>query len=435
MNAWVDRIKIISDAVMGRAEYLRLEKEIQAYQRIAQSWRLLDVSEEEKTRLTTQLTSLENQFDIKKKDLNALTHRLIDSEFWPALPKNAAAGVRGSVEDLQGKVKDIYDTIEKLQTLRLSSSISGSASPPKDVTPTPDADRPAKRRRLENGDATLAVPSAETREQVQDPASSRELDSLKDRVLFLEDKLSEMQNELVQYDSNMLLSLQDEMETKFEQYGLVSGSSLPVPVTAPAQPLAPTISQPQDAGKVDMLETGLGKAGEEIGVLAHEVGALITRNDARDQDMVLLHDENEYLKIQILDLQNIQSQNMKALEVQKTEIEALKAAVTLFVSQTKPEPRPMPTIDEIVASCQPQLVHAMRQEIQPLLEDMKGAVETMLQTQSTELCNVVLTKLATTLQTVQSIASWMDTMKQGGRSANSVNGVTPQKLADKLPAG
>lgn len=125
---------------------------------------------------------------------------------------------------------------------------------------------------------------------------------------------------------------------------------------------------------------------------------------------------------------------MQALEAQKAEIDALKAAVTVYISQTKPQPRPSPSIDDIVASCRPQLIHAMRQEIQPLLEEMKRAVETMLQTQSTELCNVVLSKLATTLQTVQTIAAWMDSVK-GGRPLHPVNGVPPQKLADKSPAG
>lgn len=132
----------------------------------------------------------------------------------------------------------------------------------------------------------------------------------------------------------------------------------------------------------------------------------------------------------------MQAQNKKALEVQKAEIEALKAAVTLFVSQARPEPRPIPTVDDIVAACQPRLIQAMRQDIQPLLEDMKSAVETMVQTQSTELCNVVLSKLAATLQTVQTIASWMDSVKQSGRQAHPANGAASQKIAGKqLPAG
>ncbi|THH31153.1 hypothetical protein EUX98_g3039 [Antrodiella citrinella] len=434
LNAWVDRIKILSDAVLGRTEYVRLEKELQGYQRVVQSWRFVDVSEEEKSRLQTQLTTLETQFETKKKNLNTLTHRLVDSEFWPAIPQNAAVGVRGSVEDLQGKVKDIYEAIEKLQNLRLSSSISES-TPSKASTPVEEPNRPAKRRRLTNGDVSMDTTPTKAKDQAQDTAMTMDLDRLKDRVLALEDKLSEMENELVQADHTMLLTLQDELDAKLEAYNLPSKNSPPVP----AHPVPAASLPPQEAEqKINTLEASLKLTGADIAEIADDVANLVTSNAEKNVAISKLKEDNKQLQSQITFLQEVQAQNTKALEVQKAEIEALKAAVTLFVSQTRPEPRPIPTVDDLIAACQPRLIQAMRQDIQPLLEEMKTAVETMVQTQSTELCNVVLSKLTTTLQTVQTIASWMDSVKQSGRQAHPINGhgVAPQKVAAKqLPAG
>lgn len=280
---------------MGRIEYLRLEKEMQSYQRVVQSWRFVDVSEEEKSRLKTQLTALETQFDLKKKDLNAVTQRLIESEFWPVLPKDVGVGVRGSVEELQGQVKGIYEAIEKLQSMRLSSSGSGSADPPMSSTPTEEADRPGKRRRLTNGDTEMNTTPTPAKEQVQHPALAEDLDQLKDRVLGLEDKLSDMQNELVQYDHTMLLSLQEEMDAKFEQYDSAPRSSLPV--SAPPAPIVP--ATPQDTTKITELDMKLSNAGDEITFIANEVAQLIKRNSSRDDEMNVLSDENKQLKTRI----------------------------------------------------------------------------------------------------------------------------------------
>ena len=436
--------RVISDAVLARADYLKLEKDIQAFQRIKHSWKLSDMPEDEKLRLDAQLSALETQFESRKKDLNTLTRRLIDSDFWPAFPKSAAVVVRETVEDLQAKVQDIYGTIQKMEALRLPSN-TVAASAPKEESPIVETDRPAKRRRMESEEAKT---DAQSNEKARGFALSRDLDSLRDQVLVLEGEISVMQNDLVQFDNNLLDQLNDEMERKFELYGLHGPAEGSKPSTHTSVPHSVPPIPPE---KVGVLESGLQKAGEDITEIAQEVGTLITRSNTRDSDMVLLHQENEQLKLQVnavsphgimeiqiakfcaSQLQQLQLQNMQTLETQKAEIDALKAAVTIFVSQAKPDPPPMPSIDEIVASCRPQLVYAMRQEIQPLLEDMKGAVETMLQAQSTELCNTVLSKLSATLQKVQGIADWAERLKQNGHPLiNGVNGTVPQ---NKSPAG
>lgn len=128
-------------------------------------------------------------------------------------------------------------------------------------------------------------------------------------------------------------------------------------------------------------------------------------------------------------LKEKEEQSSRAIAAQAGELEALKAAVTVYISQTRPQPRPLPSIDDIVASCKPQLLHAIREDIQPLLEDMKVAVQSMLKTQSTELCNVVLTKLASTLQTIKTVAGYIESVKQNGAPTPAVTAIVPQKAA------
>ena len=453
--------RAISDASIARDDYIKLEKDIQRYQRLKQSWKYVDVSEAEKSRFEAQLSSLQEQYAQKRKDLGELTERLVESDFWPTTSRSVAVSVRATVEDLQDKVKSIFETVQKLEASRLSSNTD--ALPTKENPPTSDTPRPPKRRRLENGD----VDSSMTDEsKLNDTASPAAFDELKDRVLTLEGHLADLQNELVQWDNHALTAVEEEMEHRFEQYGLVklgessSSRQAPVPVPTLAPPSAPPI--PGDPAKAGVLETELQRAGTDIQMVAKEVGELISRADIRDADLLALYEENQRLKNEVTNVsslsslysgssqmrhrqvQEMQRRTLLVLEGQKAEIEALKAAMTVFVSQSKPESGPGPSVDDIIESCRPQLLHAIRQDIQPLLDEMKTAVETMLQNQSTELCNLVLTKLQATTRTVHAIAQWVDSVKQGGvhPAANGVvtNGVVPQpqkpdKQPDKVPTG
>lgn len=299
---------------MARVEYIRLEKELIGFRGIASTWKYAQVPQEEQSRLSAQIDSLNVQFEAKKKELNDVTNRLVDSDFWPVASKGVAGGIRGTVEELRGQVKDMSETIQKMENLRLSVS-TGSTTPPKEKEGTlnVESNRPVKRRRTDDQDVDMTAPIV----QPQNVASSQEFESLKDQLLGLEEQIVEMRNELVQYDNHLLLQLQDEMEAKFEEFGIKPEGSVSIPPSASASslvsPMAQTpsstvvaVSPPLEAPGISQsdarmvaVERQVVSVGDDVLKLANEVAEVIKLNNARDQDMLYLQQENEHLKAQV----------------------------------------------------------------------------------------------------------------------------------------
>ncbi|TCD63298.1 hypothetical protein EIP91_005710 [Steccherinum ochraceum] len=466
IQLWVERIKTLGEAVTKRVEYVQLEKEIESFRRLAQnSWRFQETDEEDKARFNSQLASMETQFETIRSQLNSLvSDKLVDLDFWPTNSESIAGGLRNMVEDLSGQVKGIVEDVRKMGELRLSSSShSHSPTPTKDEPPKDDAPRPAKRRRVEDGDVVMADPVTQAPVVPLGP----DFEDFKERVLKLEESVAEMNNELVQYDNHLLTELQDQMESRFEEYGLVPKSADRSPATGTAVPstsrqpsttpgsvppaeavplAAPSVAAPavpgaaQDTDRIAQLEMGYSSVDRDIRSMALFAADLKQRVETRNEEIVLLHRQNELLQAEVITLKTQNEATMKEMSAQREELQALKAAVTVYVSQARPqqpEPRAMPTVAEIVDTCTPDLLHAMRLGIQPLLEDMKAAVESMLENKSLELCNVVLAKLASTLQMVQKVASFVD--KQNGLPTTPIlNGTAHNNLeihAQQPPAG
>ncbi|KAH8106783.1 hypothetical protein BXZ70DRAFT_1060887 [Cristinia sonorae] len=427
MNAWVDRIKIMSDAVLARGEYLSLEKELHSCQRIAQSWSSIELPSEEKTRFTEHLTTLESQFESKKKELNTLIYRLIDTDFWPITPQNAAVSARGSIEELQSKVQDIYTTIQKMESLRISPNEGTSPPKPPSQLEPQNAGQPSKRRRVESEDVDMDTASTSV-VQTPKPATTPDLEALKDRVLELEDKISEIQNDLVQHDDHTRSEIQEEIEKKIEEYGISPAGTVPQP------PPQASTSRTTENQYYEVLQSEMRKTDVEIKYIAATLVEMVKGDNERDHKLATVQAENEQMKKEILLLQDMQAKSMKALEDQRLQIDALKAAVTVYVSQSRPEPPPIPSIDEMFTSCRPQLIYAMRQEIQPVLEEMKHALEKLVETRNTEVCNVVLSKLASTLQTIETIAGWMESGRQQDGHKVIEHSVVSGKLEKLGPA-
>ena len=101
-------------------------------------------------------------------------------------------------------------------------------------------------------------------------------------------------------------------------------------------------------------------------------------------------------------------------------MEALNAALQTFISRPTspplvlpPEPvlppaETFPDIETIMENVAPRITHSVRQEIAPMLEDLKESVQAMTTKQNTQLAQNVMNKLQLTFKTVEVIYAWMN---------------------------
>ncbi len=101
---------------------------------------------------------------------------------------------------------------------------------------------------------------------------------------------------------------------------------------------------------------------------------------------------------------------------------ALNAAITAFISQ--PPPTTLTAQDllgDALQNLKPELLTSIQREMMPVMEEQNETIHKIVQARSSELSQTVLSKLALTLQTVETMTGWMDKVKQA-QAGSHVNG-------------
>lgn len=115
------------------------------------------------------------------------------------------------------------------------------------------------------------------------------------------------------------------------------------------------------------------------------------------------------------------------------EMRSLSAALATFIAQPARVPEP-PDLAPILDTLGPSLCETVRQDIQPLLSEMHKRIEDMLAEQSNELSTSVFTKLSTTLQTVQTISKWIDSIVKTAQLPNASHLANPSPFTNGVHA-
>lgn len=424
----------MSDVVVARNEHVKLERDSHSFQRLINSSFYDDVSEEQKSRLDSELQDIQNQREAKKKELNDLVFRLRDMDFWPALPRPEGSlltqehqlTIRENINDLKRSVQELHDQLKTLNTP--GTSHQGTTAE------HPEAP-PLKRRRLSVNEKTPPkAPSPDTQKSVTE---------MEDRLMTLELRISEMENNLVENQSTIYEELDSRMIERLEDMAVPQAKD-----PTPPSPPAPIPLSPQTLERLKGIEANLDQTGTEIVTIAEEIAELIVRGNTYEREVADLRNENAKLKEKIthvstyptkllrmtdtaspLQLEVVQKQCLESSEKDRAEMKALNAAITAFISQP-PASSTIP-VEEIIRSLQPTLVNEVRKDLYSVLEDQRKAIHGVIQTRSTELSQPVMHNLAVTMQTVDTITRWMDKVNQSG--GLHLNGLAkpPNKLPEK----
>lgn len=134
------------------------------------------------------------------------------------------------------------------------------------------------------------------------------------------------------------------------------------------------------------------------------------------------------------------------MEVYKAEVKALNAALTAYIMRP-PDPVPppiLPDIDTLVEALRPPIVASVREEISPMLRNLRIEVEGMLESNTRQISTALLAKLSRVLKTERYIQEWLERESKNQvemrtdnhivntLSVNGVNGVSHTPV-DGLP--
>ncbi|CAL1705035.1 unnamed protein product [Somion occarium] len=440
LEAWVERIKLMSEAVSLRTEHLEMEKELQSYQRLASLWRFSEVSPDERAKFDSQITALEHKCEAKKKELNAIVFRLVDTDFWPVVP-NAGDNASLQKQEIQANIQQLRNNIQELYGI-LRAVDSKNAVPPLPVKQEPEDVHPAKRPRLMRPQSPVPFPPMPSSSSIPSSSSTltsglsqldlKEVEAVKEHLLKLEERLCDLEDNMVHHDNDLFMEMEDKINMKIEE--LETPNLIPNRSSKSDSGVAGLTSYASE--KLHTLEHGLHKTEEEVGVVIEEVANIISGSNETQANLDALRQENAQLREQVQLLQQMQEDSKKAIERNQAELKSLSAAVSAYLSRSAETPSApsLPSKEELMFSSYPIILQAIQEDLKPTIAELQNHIQNMLQAHSEELSTTVMSKLSMTLKTVETFSAWLENGKQNG-----VNGHTkpdiPHTMQHKQPAG
>ena len=466
------RCRQLSDAVQVRTQHVAIEQELSQLKSLLASRKYVNLSDVVKEKLEKQVKVAEDRHAEKRLELNDIVYKLVDSEFWdasltwPGVDENAAqADSKGKGKDVEpgwgGRESRESKAEERFGELRavVWQVRSGVADLYKIVgelqgyTGTKGS-RPPKRPRLDESmvDAVSTIlnhsPSTSTLTStthsfattVPSPAPPVELDSINDRLTAIDDRVSDLENTMVQFDSETLNELEHRMQERFHAFNLMEGDERMEIDGEPDNSGQHEQRKQTVTQRMQHVEKEIDRAGQDISGLAIEIAEIITRAQASDDEVAKLKQENAEMRDRIVtvrlygdhpsgeltcpcssQLEKQNQENSENLEAVKAEMEALNMALQAFIgrpaspppvlSSTPSQPLQdpfLPDLDLIIDTVGPRIIHSVRENIVPMLEELKSSVEAMATEHNAQIAQNVMNKLQITLKTVDVIYTWMN---------------------------
>ena len=288
---------MLGEAANTRAECARLEQDIEAFKRMMDSPRYAEISEQTKENMTRQLTELESQGEMKKTELNSIFYRLLDSDFWPVshkAPETSSSDER--FRDLRVLVWDLRDNVAQIQAMMKHNVSASSATTSGELT---SDDLPAvKRPRVSDMDvdevkkpSTPSLPPDNPVVPAIRPMKLSDVDfsELYERFDKIDSRLSDLENSMVQFDNEMLVQMQDEVETQLDE----KFSTLKLNPSAAA-------ATGQDLGEDNKkLWDAIASLDRDVTELSQLSGSLHHQSTTTQEEIAHLRTENASLKERI----------------------------------------------------------------------------------------------------------------------------------------
>jgi len=274
-NAYFVR-RLISESQKHSKEHGKLETELRSMQRIKQSQRFATLGEDEQSLIINQISALEKQCEDKTLKLSGTITKLMETNYWPVLHPPDMQGAEAKYLEIKKIVTDLKDVVTKVNSdLRLLVADRNLSKSTGEQTMDVDQ-RPSKRRRVDDDDEIGVFPGGGQGYRAE------ELNLVRDSLENLENQRSDISNELIQRDSNIMDDIVSAIDGRWEDAG-------PPPAhTSENGTVAEDL--------VQRIEDNLGGTGADVSALAEEIGNLMSREPDIAAEIQQLKEENARIR-------------------------------------------------------------------------------------------------------------------------------------------
>ncbi|KAI0673021.1 hypothetical protein C8Q78DRAFT_970457 [Trametes maxima] len=414
---WEDRVGLLSQAIEARCELHRLHEDLQSSEQLAKSSQYATVPEDDKAAVHDLIAATSSRLQQKQQELNRLVARLVPDDFWPFARREQYHGDPGFnrmtevVADLKGKISLLFDALAAAKAAQppagtaADASVATTKAEPGEIIASVSAEStkpPEKRRRI----------ASDEDGQVPDN-SAAELDNILERLTALDYRLSELNNDILQYESK----IEDEVEAQLD-YRM---AGLRLGVGGGGEKLA----DPDTQKKVERLAGDVTRVQAKVKASEDELAELQSQERDYDEKNARFQEQNEAMRRQIAELQASQAQMLDTVNAQTNEIRALSAAVTAYIARPLNPPLPPGplTADTIIEAIRPKLIDAARDDLLPILEEVRAHIEKELQEQSTQVTTELRVQMAPLVRSVEWISAWVERIRvhSGSMTTTSTN--------------
>jgi hypothetical protein len=247
----INATRRISDSIYASDDRMKLEEERSKFRRLQNSWRYKTyLNEGGKEKLNAQYAEIDSRGGTRKRRLDTMTARLID---WDS--RSIVHEVEVDLAELQQMVTQLHGILEA-------------------TVPKPTA------RRVSEADATHSD---------LDPPRSEQLQQAIDRLTYFETRVTEFETDMAYLQDDIGEDIDALVEAKREDLG----EKLPVDSALPSEA---EVAIKKHVSDLQGVEQSANHTGEQVGLIAEEVGNLIRQTDSAKKNMLGLSDGLAQLK-------------------------------------------------------------------------------------------------------------------------------------------
>ncbi|KAL4067642.1 hypothetical protein V8B97DRAFT_1688927 [Scleroderma yunnanense] len=355
-KVWHERVDMMFASITSRRDFRKIEKDLESIRLLGQSSRVADLPEEDKARIGAQKIALELQLETKRKEVNDITHRLMGTEFWPAIKATELQNLERTFSDVKKHVSEVKSSLEDLQSscnvlLKTHGIAAGDTS-----EASHDTERPLKRRRMSE------QPEAPSHDTDGDAShSSSELETFRAKLTGLNRQVSDLENHINQRHQIIYDEVELRINERLEEEGFFS------PVEEIQVPRADIEAVVDSHNSV--LVQNIQTTESEIGQLAEEVAALITQRHELEKRCSSVETENAELKSAVGEL-TAKADSADPSIISK-EVQALNAAIQAYISQTPTSADAKLSAEYVLESLDNEVVCILREKFAPLLLEIR----------------------------------------------------------------
>ncbi|KAI0664594.1 hypothetical protein C8Q70DRAFT_938374 [Cubamyces menziesii] len=424
---WLERIRLLSEAVQVRGDHLRTKEDLQTYEKMAKSSLYETLPDDDKTALQNRISAASSRLQEKQRELNRIAGQLVPEDFWPQAQRIQQQQSNPEYQKmtavlaaLKEDVQQLYTSVGSIQALQQTATESTPTPTP---APQPEpgeitADsssrpRPKKRRRLsvDGGVQISDIPSAD-------------FESMQERLVALDGRIAELRNDILQHENRIADEVEAHLDYRMSKLRLGVGGEADKP------------ADPELQSKVEQVHKDFANVQARAAQAAEQLVALEAHSQSREERNAALQQQNDALRVQIEELEASQVKTSAMLEEQQKAIDALKAAVTTYIS--RPPDIPLQpgslTADAIVEALRPRLLVASREDLLPILEDARLQIEKQLQDHTSQVNDELVSQMGPVVRSVEWISAWLERIRGSAGASNSTVTTTTSASASASTA-